>query len=375
MKKKTRKAVFEGEITALEPIFHNTPDDEKGKKGKKKRCLKMTFLTETGPVEIPIISPNTIRAIIRDNIARDIVEKIGDGKLDYLTLLVLFSGGIIDKGSDVPAKKKFDAIRHLRENNIVVSLLGGAANTVIPGKTITSPCILICKETSENGYVSGYQSEMPAHLFLSKDGLSSVRREDMLNIDVAKYLTDAGMEELIERMKYKKPKKPKPGEELDVQEESEQEESEQEENGSNKRTGQMVYGIEDYVIAGSKFYHRIEIEFPKEEEIGAIYGALSRFAEKPTIGSYTSKGFGKVTAHYTLTVDDREDVDNLNIIQNGFMAQDVWGFWEKYKSYIDSVTIEKVLVPEALYKKAKGDSEDSEDEDSGKVSKKEKKEK
>jgi CRISPR type IV-associated protein Csf2 len=353
-----KKAVFEGEITALQPIFHNTPDTGK-------RCLKMTFLAKDGPVEVPIISPNTIRAIIRDNIACDIVEKIGEGKLDYLTLLVMFSGGIIDEGSSVSAKQRFDAIRHLRENNIVVSMLGGAANTMIPGKTVTSPCILICKETAESGYVSRHKSEMPAYSFTSKERLSFIRREDMLNIDVAKYLTADGMGDLFERMTYKKPKKAKPGEEPDAQEENEQEEK----NGSNKRTGQMVYGIDDYVIAGSKFYHRIEIMSPKEEEIGAIYGALSRFAERPTIGSFISKGFGKVTAHYTLTVDDSEDADSLNITQNGFMSQDIWGFWEKYKSYINSVTIEKVSVPEELYKKAKGDSEG---EDSRKVSKKKK---
>jgi CRISPR type IV-associated protein Csf2 len=327
-----KKAVFEGEITALQPIFHNTPDTGK-------RCLKMTFLTEAGPVEVPIISPNTIRAIIRDNIACDIVEKIGEGKLDYLTLLVMFSGGIIDEGSSVSAKQRFDAIRALRENNIVVSMLGGAANTMIPGKTVTSPCILICKETAENGYVSKYKNDTPAFSFISKEGMSFIRREDMFDIEVNKYLSPSGMEDLFERMRPKKSKKTK-------QDREKTQNGQEEDNG--KRTGQMLYGIEDYIIAGSKFYHRIEITSPKEEEIGAIYGALSRFAENPIIGSFASKGFGRVTANYTLTVDSSTDVDNLNVTQNGFVSQDIWGFWEKYKSYINSVTVEKISVPKDL---------------------------
>jgi CRISPR type IV-associated protein Csf2 len=345
-----KKAVFEGEITALQPIFHNTPDTGK-------RCLKMTFLSESGPVEIPIISPNTIRAIIRDNIASDVVEQIGEGKLDYLTLLVLFSGGIIDKNLTIPAKQKFEGMKTLRENNIVVSMLGGAVNTMIPGKTITSPCILICKETAENGYVSKYESDMPCFSFMSKEGISFIRRDDMYDIEVAKYLSSDGMESLFERMKFKKPKKTKQNEEIDQNEQEDGQEKDDKQEKAGKRTGQMVYNIEDYVIAGSKFYHRIEIASPKEEEIGAIYSALSRFAEKPTIGSFVSKGFGKVTANYTLTIDGSTDADTLNITQNGFMSQDIWGFWEKYKNYINSVTIEKISVPKYLYAKEKGPEE------------------
>lgn len=333
-----KRATFRGVIETKQPFFHDCAEAEKSKKENTRRCLKMYFAAngengDNGPVAVPIISPNTIRAILRDNIAMDIAEKVGEGKLDYLTLLLMFSGGIIDKDKKISPAQRFQEINKLKQNNIVVRIFGGAASVMIPGKLTCLPGILICKETS--GFTGNEFSDRSQRDYIGRDGLRFIRREDAYDTNINKFLSEDGFKELIERMTPKK--KEKGGE-----------------NGNNdtendKKTSQMIYGIEDYVVAGARFYHMLEIFPPNEEEIGAIYSALARFAERPVLGSFVSKGFGLVDVKYDLEIDGHR-VDTIRITSEGFLSEFEGSnpYLAKYREYLNGITVDKISVPEGL---------------------------
>jgi len=360
-------AKFKGEITTITPFVNTNPDSS--------YTNKMKVLTDTGndSVDVPIISPNTIRAKIRDNIALDILEHFGYQAFDYLTLLFLTSGGTMDpkpkkekgeKGEEDAASAEgkgkknkktnnnnsegaklvriHDAMVRYRQRNVIASLLGGGTGgEMIPGKMICLPALARVREIIDNSDLS-----LPSVGDIIGYGLSFVRKDDATTL--IPYLNEKGIQELTER---------ELGREANKALQKEQDDSDSG-NGSKKskkrtekETAQMVHGISDYVVAGVTFDHEIIIPDATEYEVGAVLSALKRLASLPQLGGYKSKGFGFITANYTLTVDDENYTCGVRQTGDREFQFEFYGpddLIAEYSRYISNLKLEDVVIPEEL---------------------------
>ncbi|MGB9810834.1 MAG: hypothetical protein ACPLSN_03715 [Dictyoglomus turgidum] len=349
---KTVKAVFTGIIKTKTPVYNSNPDSQ-GYTNK----MVMVGYDNIGVYEVPVISPNTIRAMLRDNIALDILERVGYGSLDYQTLIFLTSGGTMDpkqkgkKDSETPENnsggKKLrvinDAIDMFRRKNIIASLLGGACGlTIIPGKLICLPAWLMVLE------VTGQQTDPSIGSIIEKiknNRLTFVRKDDTKDWGFV-YLSSEGIEELEKR---------ELGTVINKQRKKDKKTADDEENPDNnddstkkeKRTATMLYKIEDYIPAGAKLKHMIIIPNATDEEIGAVYSALRRFAVNPQLGGYKSKGFGLLDMEYNLDIDTDHGVDILRVTEDGFSYTNN-SYIQKYEQYLERLKLDDIVIPDVL---------------------------
>jgi hypothetical protein len=345
------QATITGHIVTRTPLANTNPDSE----GHTNR---LKVMTDNGPVDVPIISANTIRAKIRDNIALDILEHLGYQSVDYMTLLFLTSGGTLDpseKGkkqtkkdnqqndSDSKTDKKiklkaiYDAITEFRTRNIIASLLGGATGVeMIPGKLICLPAICVVRETTGD-------MSMPSVEDVIGTGFSFVRADDTKSSRFFPYLSLSGIEELEMRAANKVASKSR---------KTTTDENQEEQKTKEKTTAQMIHGPEDYIVPGVMMSHKLIIPEPQDREIGAIMSAFRRLSVCPQLGGLKSKGFGFIEAHYIVKIDNR-DKGSFGIREKSsgwefYATGDVDVFLNAYENYLKSLTVKDITIPEIL---------------------------
>jgi len=144
--------VFEGEMVALTSISHIGETLGINAKLRREKIVQPDGTFE----EIPIISGNSIRGILRDRGMMHMLSVLGygvnkdTGEVQGLSLpafYFLFSGGVLSKTTG-NSSIDVDEARKWREAIPLVALFGGAmGNQIMPGKAKIGKAIPICKET------------------------------------------------------------------------------------------------------------------------------------------------------------------------------------------------------------------------------------
>ena len=242
--------VVKGSWRAKSPVFHGGNE----KTGSVVLLNRERFLTENGVEEIPIISGNAVRGILRREIMADFLKQVGY-KIDVSTkngqklYHALFTGGIletVDSSSsgviDIDLKKK--VIQYL----IPVRLFGfSIGNQTVESKLKVGQGLSICKELSpflpENINARHSYYEMLTQAFQTrKDELHAEREED-------------------------------------------------------EQAVQMLVEYEVFA-PGSMFYHEFKIEDPEDIDLSCFSRLLELWQRKPYIGGKSSIGFGELQLHY-----------------------------------------------------------------------------
>ena len=296
---------------------------------------------------ISVLAPssNTIRATIRDLLSADITDALlkKDVKLGYKSLLTLYVGG---GGVEGGTKRSLEDIEKLKAQNVVLSLLGASPDKIIAGKTIVGMPVLVCEETVTAGLVPArwYNDfgSLP-HYTDVLDVKQLVRHDDLQDYEVVTRLSEQGFLEMEAFDMALATKKAGKGAKKDGAEDDKAEKK-------SETSRQTIYNVET-VIPGVIYYHYITIRNPRNVDIGALLGALRRFATDPYIGGGSSRGYGEISINYDVAVDD-EVIGMLKVNENSsrkFEIDDLSGTvlsdaLAEYDAYIANITAEQVAI-------------------------------
>lgn len=289
-----RTVEYSGVVTALSSIFHGGGQSF----GINSKLRREKFVQTDGTVEeVPVISGNGIRGILRDRGMYHMCQSLGygndneDGRPQGLSLpafYFLFSGGSLTKttgrGLDV------DKARELRELIPLVGIFGGAmGNQILPGKLKVDKMIPICAETVHllpESCTSGYN---PDSIWEYLQEEMYTRKDDEKNENV-RGLIDGEVRRLLElEAKSKRDAKSQP--------------VVQNNTGENQ---QMMYYTETFA-AGCRFYWSVVLDNVTDIEFDAFAVCLAEFARQPYIGAKSNVGLGKVAINFDNwhTIDSR----------------------------------------------------------------------
>ncbi len=196
--------------------------------------------------DVPFVSGNSLKGILRDLLAKDLLDRFDIEVSDKL-LYALYAGGSLEKGSG-GRKIQRKYIENIRENLPMISLLGTAASSeMIESKMNMGMLVPVAKET--NG-LTGRDAEHSIFQFLDETFYT--------RIDDIEGGTDRDDGEQAQQMKY------------NVQ----------------------------VLVPGTKFHHRMTLQHCNEVEEAALYHAFELFKQNPHIGGMQSKGHGRVEFEY-----------------------------------------------------------------------------
>jgi len=253
---------IEGVLTALSPIFHGGNE----KTGSTVLLNRLKFIVNGKPVDVPIVSGNSVRGRLRRLLTRDFLENAGYvmdlAQKSYQKLYhTLFTGGILTSVEEesesgvIDLNLKSRIVRYI----LPLRLLGASyGNQMIEGRVLIGHLLPICKELKEytgiNSDVSFYQ--LITHTF-------QTRRDDL------RVATERDDDETV----------------------------------------QMIIDYECFA-PGTRFYHEIILTTTSESEsidLSTLHRAIELWKQVPTIGGKGSIGFGKLRIEYKWPkdVDDK----------------------------------------------------------------------
>ena len=275
--------IFEGVVTALTSISHigNTF-------GINAKLRREKIVQQGGTVEeVPIISGNSIRGILRDKGMLHMLRMLGygvneqSGKVDGLSLAAfyfLFSGGALERtgsrGLDI------DEARRWREAIPLVALFGGAmGNQIMPGKLKVGKMIPLCKETAEI-IPERFCDNLVSIWDLCQEE-AYTRRDDEKNENLRQLIAPEvrGLLETSARNKRQK---------------TGTDEDQVKETGQKQ---QMRYFIET-LAAGTQFFWELSLDDVTPLEFEAFSVTLAEFGRSPYIGGKSGTGHGKIAVSF-----------------------------------------------------------------------------
>jgi len=277
--------IFEGKMTALTSISHI--GDSYGVNSKLRR---EKFITSDGSVEeIPIISGNSLRGILRDRGMVHMLKTLGYGinegtgeanGLSLATFYFLLSGGALTK--DTSRGLDIDEARKWRETIPLVSIFGGAmGNQIMPGKVKIGKGIPICEETSHlipSKFING--NEMKSIWEMVQEE-AYTRRDDEKNENLRQLIAPE-VRGLLEAKA--KDQREKSGTKDDIA-------------GETGQKQQMRYYIET-LAAGTELFWEITLDDVTNIEFDAFLITLAEFSKMPYIGGKSNVGHGKVSIKF-----------------------------------------------------------------------------
>lgn len=241
-----------GYITAQSPIHHG--GDEKA--GNQSLVRRQTYIVDNAPIEIPVISGNAIRGVLRRMIWDDLLTKVGYTLTSMKIYHMLFTGGILeavdskDSGViDIDMKKK------LRAELPPLAVLGTAlGNQMFEGKLKCAIAQPICSELQ--AFLS---DELPIQPTTSIYELVSF--DFMTRLDDVKEARKEG-----------------------------------------EAAHQMLMNFE-VINPGTVFVHSFALDNPSTVEKAVLARALNLWREHPWIGGKSGVGYGTVKINYELDDD------------------------------------------------------------------------
>jgi CRISPR type IV-associated protein Csf2 len=278
--------IFEGVVTALTSISHIGENQ-----GINAMLRREKIVLPTGGVEeVPVVSGNSIRGVLRDRGMLHMLKTLGYGVdeqtgefagISLAAFYFLLCGGVLTKtgarGIDI------DEARRWRLLIPLVSLFGGAmGNQIMRGKVKIDKLIPICQETAHL---------LPSR-FLPRD-LNSIwdlcqqeayTRKDDEKDERLRYLIDAGERRQLELLASGEREAKRKDANLDVVTETGQKQ-------------QMRYYIET-LAAGTQFFWSVVLDDVTSLEFDAFCVVLAEFSRFPYIGGKSSIGHGKVSLKF-----------------------------------------------------------------------------
>lgn len=277
--------VLEGIVTALTSVSHI--GDSYGVSAKLRR--EKVVLPNGEVEEIPIISGNSLRGILRDRgmlhmlkmLGYGVNEETGEvGGLSLAAFYFLFSGGALTKvtgrGIDI------DEARKWRELIPLVALFGGAmGNQIMPGKLKCGKAIPVCEETSHllpERFVNGNNH---ASIWEYVQEESYTRRDDEKNENLRQLIAPENRRLLEAKARDDRAKS---GTKDDLA-------------GETGQKQQMRYFVET-LCAGTQFFWDVTLDDVTPIEFDAFAITLAEFSKFPYIGGKSGVGLGKVSIQF-----------------------------------------------------------------------------
>jgi hypothetical protein len=233
-----------GTLTAKTPIHHGGDEST----GARSTLRRMKYIVDGKRIDIPVISGNSIRGVLRRTIMAHMLETIRYGQLKSLkTYHMLFAGGTLESvSSDDSGNLNLELRRYMRDSIPALSVFGSAiGNQMIEGKMKCGFAIPQCCELG-TGDISIYGT-------LADD--FTTRRDDL---------------------------------------HGEREEGE--------AAHQMIVNIETFA-PGTKFNHMFTLLDCNEIESGVLAMALALWDERPYAGGKSSIGYGELVLDYNNVPD------------------------------------------------------------------------
>lgn len=276
--------LFEGVMTCLTSVSHI--GDSHGVNSKLRR---EKFVTGEGVEEIPVISGNSLRGILRDRGMLHMLKMLGYGVneatgevrgLSLSAFYFLFSGGALTKiagrGLDIDEARKWSKLIPL------VALFGGAmGNQIMPGKAKIGKAIPICEETAHllpERFGNGNRT-MSIWEMVQEEAYT--RRDDEKNENLRQLLAPE-VRGLLEAKASEQ--RAKSGTQEDVA-------------GETGQKQQMRYFVET-LAAGTELFLDITLDDVTPVEFDSFAVTLAEFSKFPYIGGKSGVGHGKVSIKF-----------------------------------------------------------------------------
>jgi len=251
--------MFEGYMTAQTPISHGSDD----KLGNDISLRRLKYHVNGKYKEIPVISANSLRGILRRRIMTDFMERMNYKCNSKKIFRFLMAGGILEEVS-----KKDSGILNLSMREEIrklmppIDLLGGTlGNQNFDGKLDVMPIQVICKELEE---------------FLPS------------NTEIA---PDKSIHEFID-WDFATTKDPLGGS-----------------DGEGDKSAQMIYNWEVFV-PGTPFTLGFVLRDADEIVKGCFIRLLNLWHEYPVIGGKAATGHGRVKINIDYSKEDEKDYLN-----------------------------------------------------------------
>lgn len=275
-----RTISFEGVATAITSIIHNGGEQN----GIASMLRREKFVQPNGKVkEVPVISGNSIRGILRDVGMYDMLQKVGygvqeDGSVKGLPLSAfyfLFSGGALSSTGE--AGINVDRFRKIAETIPLIALFGGAiGNQIMNGKLKVGKLIPICKETLHL-LPETYRNEEAESIWDYCQTEMYTRRDDEKN-DKVRGMIDEGVRALLSGGMAK----------VDI---------------TKAASAQQMMYRNETLAAGTQFYWKVTLEDATEVEFEAFLVTLAVFSKAPFIGGRSAVGHGEIAIHFPIWKD------------------------------------------------------------------------
>jgi hypothetical protein len=236
-----------GFIEAVTPIVHH--GDEKTGSTPVLRSVAWYVPSDRDFVDLPFISGNAIRGVLRRLAFHDLLATVGytvdSPKLHH----ALFTGGVLESTDETTGVVDLAFRKRVRDALPPLALFGTSiGNQMVPGSLKVDLAIPYCRETA---HVIGGDDERLRHdarQFCSF--VFATRRDDLR---------------------------------------AEREEDEQ--------AVQMLVEFEAFV-PGTRFYHGFTLVYPSELEVSCLGHVLHLWAEQPFIGGKSGSGYGWIALSY-----------------------------------------------------------------------------
>lgn len=295
-----RSYIFEGTVTALSSIHHNGGD----KNGTVSQLRREKFVQPNGTVkEVPIISGNAIRGILRDRGMFQMLRELGygvneeTGEVKGLSLnafYFLFSGGaLVSTGKEGLDVGDFQILKELIP---LVGIFGGAkGNAIMPGKMDMGKMYPICKELSHL-LPPRFMPEQPQTIWDYCQVEMFTRRDDAKNDRVLPMLESS--KPIVESNALF----------------SNAEISTLEKKEEKKAPQQMIYNVET-LAAGTQLYWKIVLRDVTDIEFEAFIATMLEFSKHATIGGKAATGHGEIAIHMEnwLEIDSRASLNGKEV--------------------------------------------------------------
>jgi CRISPR type IV-associated protein Csf2 len=285
--------VFEGVMTAVTSISHIGDSHGVNSKLRREKVIQPNGSVE----EVPIISGNALRGILRDRGMLHMLKTLGygvneeTGEVNGLSLAAfyfLFSGGALTKdtgnrGLDVDEARKWRGLIPL------VALFGGAmGNQIMPGKLKCGKAIPICTETAHIiperfiGNVDSVWELCQEEAYTRRDDEKNEHLRALIAPEVRGLLEAAASD-----------KRAKAGTKDDIE-------------GETGQKQQMRYYVET-LAAGSRLFWELSLDDVTDLEREAFFVTLLEFSRFPYIGGKSGVGHGKVSIKFDhwIEIDSR----------------------------------------------------------------------
>lgn len=288
--------VSEALVTALTSISHNGGE----RNGIITQMRREKMMQPSGKMEeVPIVSGNSIRGILRDRGMLYMLSQLGYG-VNYETNQVkglplnafyfLFSGGSLTSTGEAGVNvDKFRKLKHLLP---LISIFGGASgNAIMPGKLKVGKLIPICKQTAHLLPEWCLPETLVSAWDLTQTEMYT-RRDDAKNDRLRPMLAGAETMPALEDVA-----------ETDVADIAETEVAEL----TRKKAPQQMMYEQETLCAGTRFFWEITLEDASPLEVEAFMSCVLTFSKSPYLGGKSAVGHGKVSIKFNnwIEIDPR----------------------------------------------------------------------